>query len=550
MKKIKYIFLLIMMLCIMPMWVDAATFTPSYNSEGMKKYGSITKAEGKGNNTNETENGYTLFKDIKNTEEEVQFQIEVITFSGRDVSEFYFELLDTKGNSLFSDTITEASDGKKLYKKNEGSLKFTFSITDDKVASIKVWAQARVRLTGATAKKTEEATYPVEFFGTTYGNCNSKIAMVAFPGNDNTSKKESDDHPFGGLLSISTPNYKSGGAVFDVTATSYSENKVLEIEYWVYKGKNICYDVVKGIGIRNTNKGTIRLNVVVADKDITKMEFKFVSGARANSYTYPNKTYTSVTKTLEFDWENSSVVASNENNALGTKVEEDKFEIDGNLTECASVVLEKNDEKASGNGKVKVETTPEKAKVEVIANSTDKKIKSVLMEFQDESGEIICKGNITGTDIEKEAVFFDTNLINSAVKKIRVTYGKVDSGWEKIKERDSSGAGVQIAVPGFGGNMNLEPDPITSEVCKEGEDSLTDLIYKYWGYVMVAAPCLLMVMVVVDFLKAITGNDADALKKSGNNAIKRVIATVLLLMVPLIVRIVFKLVGIENYLCF
>jgi len=172
----------------------------------------------------------------------------------------------------------------------------------------------------------------------------------------------------------------------------------------------------------------------------------------------------------------------------------------------------------------------------------------------DESDNEMCKGDITGTDINHPSAKFKISFKSAEIRKIEICLvtDKNNDKCEREDIPDSEGSGVVIGSNGNTiGENGLDPDNITtSNICKEGKDSLADLINEYWGYVMVGAPILLIVMMIIDFLKAITGNDSDALKKSGNNAIKRVLATVILLMLPLVVSTVFKLFGIGEFLCF
>ncbi len=53
----------------------------------------------------------------------------------------------------------------------------------------------------------------------------------------------------------------------------------------------------------------------------------------------------------------------------------------------------------------------------------------------------------------------------------------------------------------------------------------------------------LLVLVTIDFVKAVASNDKDALKKAGSTAIKRFIYCVLLFFVPIIVKIIMTMFG-------
>lgn len=53
----------------------------------------------------------------------------------------------------------------------------------------------------------------------------------------------------------------------------------------------------------------------------------------------------------------------------------------------------------------------------------------------------------------------------------------------------------------------------------------------------------LLVLVTIDFVKAVASNDKDALKKAGSTAIKRFIYCVLLFFVPIVIKIIMTMFG-------
>lgn len=83
--------------------------------------------------------------------------------------------------------------------------------------------------------------------------------------------------------------------------------------------------------------------------------------------------------------------------------------------------------------------------------------------------------------------------------------------------------------------------------CDKG---IISLISRYWGIFVIFIPILLIVMMTVDFLKAMASSDSEAIKKSSTNAIKRVIATVVLLGLPWLLKTIFTVFGLQEYLCF
>lgn len=75
--------------------------------------------------------------------------------------------------------------------------------------------------------------------------------------------------------------------------------------------------------------------------------------------------------------------------------------------------------------------------------------------------------------------------------------------------------------------------------------SISALFDEFWPYVMVIIPILLIIMISIDFFKAVASGDADTLKKSGTNTVKRTITAVILLILPVLLDTVFGLFGID-----
>lgn len=76
-------------------------------------------------------------------------------------------------------------------------------------------------------------------------------------------------------------------------------------------------------------------------------------------------------------------------------------------------------------------------------------------------------------------------------------------------------------------------------------NSINDMFDYFWPYVMIIIPILLIIMMSIDFFKSMISNDADAIKKAGSGAVKRTIAAVVLLALPVILRYIFGLFGLD-----
>lgn len=76
-------------------------------------------------------------------------------------------------------------------------------------------------------------------------------------------------------------------------------------------------------------------------------------------------------------------------------------------------------------------------------------------------------------------------------------------------------------------------------------NSISDIVRNYWKYVMIAIPIILMLLMSLDFFKAMSSNDSDALKKASSNAVKRVVITIIILALPVLMTILFDWIGIR-----
>lgn len=81
-------------------------------------------------------------------------------------------------------------------------------------------------------------------------------------------------------------------------------------------------------------------------------------------------------------------------------------------------------------------------------------------------------------------------------------------------------------------------------LCKEGDydaygkETFRYYIRKYWDWVTVLIPFALIGFISYDFIRALTSNDSDAVKKSSSNSFKRVVAAILLLLLPYLVDVI------------
>ena len=75
-----------------------------------------------------------------------------------------------------------------------------------------------------------------------------------------------------------------------------------------------------------------------------------------------------------------------------------------------------------------------------------------------------------------------------------------------------------------------------------------DIIDELLGYFRILAPCVLILMIAVDFGSAVLGSEGkdDAMRKAISRTVKRAIAAVLVFLVPTIVKALLQLDGVKD----
>lgn len=177
------------------------------------------------------------------------------------------------------------------------------------------------------------------------------------------------------------------------------------------------------------------------------------------------------------------------------------------------------------------------------------------------SGDTVCKGTLEGKLLaysEGSATFHYT-ITNNDIDKI-IFYGVENKMNDTDKHDEAGEAEIEIDSDGQGSaedNDNASGSGVGSDlgdlVPNEGvkcDEEISKLIIEYWGYITFLLPLILLIMITIDFVKAMSVNDADSIKKASNAAFKRVLAAVILLATPWIVNVVFTWFGLESFLCF
>ena len=70
-----------------------------------------------------------------------------------------------------------------------------------------------------------------------------------------------------------------------------------------------------------------------------------------------------------------------------------------------------------------------------------------------------------------------------------------------------------------------------------------------WGIIMIVVPIILVVMIILDMIKAITAGDNKEVKEAQKKAITRIIIGVCIYFLPMIVNTILHLAGISSGTC-
>lgn len=179
---------------------------------------------------------------------------------------------------------------------------------------------------------------------------------------------------------------------------------------------------------------------------------------------------------------------------------------------------------------------------------------------EDKNGdaEALCKGT-PAVDISNNngVVHISFSIENDSVLKIEAN-GKYTDSAGKSKSFPKESFNIRHKLGNTDKVKNIEQTTQNTkkelETNADGEiinssstscTEVSDLIHDYWKYVMIIVPILLIVMITIDFFKALAKGDSDSIKKAGNNTVKRTIAAVVLLALPALLGLIFSWVGLD-----
>ena len=168
-----------------------------------------------------------------------------------------------------------------------------------------------------------------------------------------------------------------------------------------------------------------------------------------------------------------------------------------------------------------------------------------------------CNGEITGFDPTDNysSYEFSVKIDKGYVKKF-TAWGMQQKDGTELNDRLKTGINKESVNVKFYSQKTTTTTSGGASGPKQVKCvEFSELLNRYWTMVIIIMPILTILLIAVDLLKVIISSDPDTgggdkgssktLKKVGNDAIKRMIALVILLILPFIVRTIFGWFGIN-----
>jgi len=131
-----------------------------------------------------------------------------------------------------------------------------------------------------------------------------------------------------------------------------------------------------------------------------------------------------------------------------------------------------------------------------------------------------------------------TGKVNAASVDFNTAYGETDKQLALVNELNEAEAEAEADSVSAGEQINCDDFIYTDDEA----DTITNynLIQELFSLIMLLGPVLLIVYGTLDFAKATLSGDESALKKAGTNFGKRILALILLFLIPFIVSAILK----------
>lgn len=175
----------------------------------------------------------------------------------------------------------------------------------------------------------------------------------------------------------------------------------------------------------------------------------------------------------------------------------------------------------------------------------NKPICSMYYEYEDNLRKLLEDYKKENKNVERRKILNDYNALKDELNSFCLavlSYDNYDAG-------TCSNACIHIANT----IANLETDaglrsPYGNEKCNIGENVLF-MVYNVLKWAKYIAPILVIVLSILDFIKALAAQSDDEMKKAQGKFIKRLVVAALLFLIPLIINFVLKTFGFYHSGC-
>ncbi|MDD3048871.1 MAG: hypothetical protein PHQ89_02640 [Bacilli bacterium] len=147
---------------------------------------------------------------------------------------------------------------------------------------------------------------------------------------------------------------------------------------------------------------------------------------------------------------------------------------------------------------------------------------------------------------ELELAWCGSKLTADSTETCKNIFEKIETLQEKY-EADMEALGLDPDIAkNYGDATGLDVGAGGKLKCSDFEDSEGNILSYILTLLKILAPILVIILGVVDFAKAMASSEDDAIKKAAGNFGKRLVAAVILFLIPSIIQIIFSLADDAN----
>ena len=177
-------------------------------------------------------------------------------------------------------------------------------------------------------------------------------------------------------------------------------------------------------------------------------------------------------------------------------------------------------------------------------NNSIETMKKNLQMFKDEgwdqvySTRCVSPGLFGGFDTNENAIINNYDKYRNLIAELNSNYD-FSAGDELRKEYINTKCG--------GNKDNQDNDKPIEDVCEVLPESIKNYIMDALNLIRWVSLALMIVLGTLDFVKAAASDDQDALKKAWQNFIKRLIAVIILFLLPILVEFILYIAGLAGF---